>query len=318
MSMDYSVAIRTLGKAGEKYQILLNSLVCQSIRPKHILVYIADSYPLPKETIGIERYVYVTKGMVSQRALAYSEIDTEYILFLDDDVYLPEDGVEKMYNALISHKADVVAPDVFYNAKRSVTNKFMMAVSGRMWPRKDDKKWAYKVMKNSGYSYNANPSRNVYESQSNAGPCFFCSKENFLKIRFQDEKWLEYCSYPLGEDQVMFYKMFCIGLKQLTIFNTGIEHMDAGTTLMSEDKERALLYSDFRFKTIFWHRFIFKAEKCVLMKLWCCVSISYAFLFAFMISLLKLRFDILNVKYSAIKSGIEFIRSNEYKNLPLI
>lgn len=316
--MDYSVAIRTLGKAGAKYQILLNSLVVQTIRPKQVFVYIAENYPLPQETIGIEKYIYVPKGMVSQRALSYPEIDTEYILFLDDDVYLPVDGVEKLYNALVSRGADVVSPDVFYNAQRSGANKFMMAVSARMWPRKDDKKWAYKVMRSSGYSYNSNPSQDIYESQSNAGPCFFCSKENFLKIRFQDEKWLEHCSYPLGEDQVMFYKMFRTGLKQLTVFNTGIEHMDAGTTLMSEDKERALLYSDFRFKTIFWYRFIFKPERNIFKKIWCCMSILYAFLFAFMISTLKLRFDILKVKCSAIKSGIEFIRSNEYKSLPLI
>lgn len=316
--MEYTAVIRTLGKAGEKYQILLNSLSQQTISPSAIYVYIAEGYSLPKETVGTEKYVYVTKGMVSQRALPYSEIDTEYILFLDDDVYLPTDGVEKMYYALISRKADVVSPDVFNNAKRPVLNKIMMAISGRMWPRRDDKKWAYKIMSNSGYSYNANPSQDVYESQSNAGPCFFCSKESFLKIRFQDEKWLEHCSYPLGEDQVMFYKMFRKGLKQLTVFNTGIEHMDAGTTLMSEDKERALLYSDFRFKTIFWHRFIFKPEKNILKKIWSCVSILYAFSFAFVISLLKLRFDILKVKCSAIKSGIEFIESNEYKNLPLI
>ena len=83
--MEYTAVIRTLGKAGEKYQTLLDSLVSQMIPPKAIIVYIAEGYPVPAETVGIERYVYVKKGMVAQRALRYDEVDTEYMLFLDDD-----------------------------------------------------------------------------------------------------------------------------------------------------------------------------------------------------------------------------------------
>ena len=64
----YTAVIRTLGTAGEKYQVLLDSLAAQTIKPEAILVYIAEGYPLPKETIGIEQYIYVKKGMVAQRA----------------------------------------------------------------------------------------------------------------------------------------------------------------------------------------------------------------------------------------------------------
>ena len=68
--MQYTAIIRTLGTAGEKYQKLLNSLMAQTVRPKDIIVYIAEGYPIPKETVGIERYVFVKKGMVAQRALS--------------------------------------------------------------------------------------------------------------------------------------------------------------------------------------------------------------------------------------------------------
>ena len=44
--MDYTVVIRTLGVAGEKYQILLNSLNKQTILPSKILVYIAEGYEI--------------------------------------------------------------------------------------------------------------------------------------------------------------------------------------------------------------------------------------------------------------------------------
>ena len=50
--MKYTAVIRTLGKAGKKYQTLLDSLDKQTIPPVQILVYIAEGYTIPKETIG--------------------------------------------------------------------------------------------------------------------------------------------------------------------------------------------------------------------------------------------------------------------------
>lgn len=38
--MEYTVAIRTLGKAKEKYRCLLDSLVNQTIKPSRIFVYL--------------------------------------------------------------------------------------------------------------------------------------------------------------------------------------------------------------------------------------------------------------------------------------
>lgn len=316
--MEYTAVIRTLGTAGEKFQILLNSLNRQTIQPSKILVYIADGYPIPKETIGKEQYIYVKKGMVVQRALPYHEVDTEFILFLDDDVYLPESAVEQLYRYLTERNADVISPDVFPNAERSFLGKCLMMLSCRMVARRDDGKWGYKVMRNSGYFYNNHPKPGVYWSQTNAGPCFFCRKTDFLKIHFEDELWLDNMKYPLGEDQVMFYKMYLFGLKQLTWFHSGIKHLDAGSTMMNEEKERMLIYSDFRFKTIFWHRFIYLPDKYFLSRLYSILAICYTCFFTLFISLLKCNIDILKLKWKAIKDGISFIRSKEYKDLPLI
>ena len=316
--MQYTAVIRTLGTAGEKYQTLLNSLAAQTIQPTAILVYIAEGYQIPKETIDVEQYIYVKKGMVAQRALPYNEVKTEYMLFLDDDVYLPPTAVEALYDSLIQHHADIVSPDVFPNASRSRLGKLLMAISGRMLARQDDGKWAYRVMRNAGYSYNSNPSNDVYWSQTNAGPCFFCRKKDFLKINFKDESWIEKCTYPLGEDQVMYYKMYCYGLKQLTHFSSGIIHLDAGSTTQSMNKVRTLIFADFRFKTIFWHRFIFLPEQALLLKIWDCICLGYALLFTLLISLIKCEFSILKLKWSAITDGIRFIKSKEYQQLPRI
>ena len=311
---NYSVAIRTLGTAGTKYQSLLDSLMLQTVLPQNIFVYIAEGYPIPKETVGIEQYIYVKKGMVAQRALPYDEIDSEYILFLDDDVYLPPESVELMYKQLQENNADVISPDVFPNAQRSLASSLMMTISGRMRARRNDDIWGYKVMRTAGYSYNARPVKDVYWSQTNAGPCFLCLKSTMLNIHFEEELWLDNLSYAQGDDQVMFYKMYINGYKQLTTYSSGILHLDAGGN-RNPEKEKMLIYSDFRFKTIFWHRYIYSAHNNVMDKFWDCLSIIYAFTFAVLISVLKFRFDILKLKCSAIRDGIRFIKSEEYKSL---
>lgn len=314
--MEYTVVIRTLGKAGEKYQTMLESLKVQTIPPKNIFVYIAEGYPIPKETIDEERYIYVKKGMVAQRALPYSEVETEYILFLDDDLAFPPNTVEDMYKALINCHGDVISPDIFPNATRSLKSELMMTISGRMRARRCDKTWGYKVMRNGGYSYNKHP-QEVMSSQTNAGACFLCRKEDFLRLHFEDELWLDSTSYPLGEDQVMYYKMYLKGMKILTWYKNGFVHLDAGGNT-SPEKEQKLIYSDFRFKTIFWHRFIWQCEKGLLLKIWSILCIGYAFGFALGISILKGESKIFQLKRDAIKDGIAFIHSESYKKLPRV
>lgn len=316
--MDYSVAIRTLGKAGPKYQTLLNSLQFQTIKPRNIYVYIAEGYSLPEETIGEEQYIYVKKGMVAQRALQYEEIKSEYILFLDDDLFLPPDTVEKMFDFLHQERADVISPDVMPNHTRSFMGRMMMMISGRMLPRRFDHYWGYKVMLNSGYSYNVNPHKDIYVSQTNAGACFLCKKEDFLKIKFEDELWLDEMGYPLGEDQVMYYKMYLNGLKQLTWYTHNVVHLDAGANQSSIDKVKSLIFSDFRFKLIFWHRFVFQPHKNVLYKFTSILAILYTLIFTLVISIIKLDWQILEVKWSSIMNARDFMKSDTYRNLQKI
>lgn len=314
--MQYTAVIRTLGTAGEKYLRLLNSLDQQSLVPKDIIVYIAEGYPLPKETIGKERYIYVKKGMVAQRALLYNEVETDYILFLDDDLEFPSDTVENMYQRLLSFQADVISPDIFPNALRSLKSELIMTIASRMCARRWDNKWGYKVMRTCGYSYNKHPN-DIMQSQTNAGACFFCKKEDFLKVCFEEELWLDDMSYPIGEDQVMYYKMYLKGLKILTWYNHQFKHLDAGGNMTAE-KEQMRLYGDVYFKNVFWHRFIYIPEKSCIMKLWNIICIIYYLLFTLSISLLKCNFKILATKWKAINDAKNFINSQQYKMLPKI
>lgn len=312
----YTAVIRTLGTAGEKYRTLLESLAKQTIRPAKILVYIAEGYPIPQQTIGCEQYVYVRKGMVAQRALPYVEAETEYLLMLDDDLYLPESAVETMFRYLTEMQADVISPDVFPNAERPLSGKLMMAISGRMLARRNDGRWGYKVMRNAGYSYNTAPEPGVYWSQTNAGACFLCRKTDFLKIHFDEEQWMDRLKYALGDDQVMFYKMYLSGLKLLTWYHNGVRHLDAASATRDEEKERNRIYADFRFKTIFWHRFIYLPDTSRLGRLWSTVCMGYTLGFTLLVSLLKGKFGIMTLKWRAIRNGVRFIRSDAYRQLP--
>lgn len=317
MAFNYSAVIRTLGTAGEKYQKLLNSLVSQTIPPDAIYIYIAEGYPIPKETVGKEKYYYVKKGMMAQRALDYDQVKSEYILFLDDDLEFPDNTVEIMSDLLFSYNADVISPDIFKNSNRKLITEILMTLSGRMVPRLRESKWGYKIMSNGGYSYVKHPKHDVYESQTNAGACFLCKKNSFLSIDLQDELWIDRLPYAIGDDQIMYYKMYKRGLKSITWYKHGVIHLDAGNN-MTLEKEKARLYGDTYFKIIFWHRFIFMPEKNTLLRMKVCLALMYTFLMSLLISIIKMRFDMLSMKYNAILDAIGFIKSKEYTNLPLI
>lgn len=316
--MDYTVVIRTLGTAGEKYRIELDSLMSQTFPPEEIIVYIAEGYTIPDETCSKVQYVYVKKGMIAQRALPFDEVKTEWILFLDDDVYLPPTGVELLFKAVSESGADVISSDVFDNSSRSIKSELLMTVSGRMRARRGDRKWGYKVMRTAGYSYNKTPGRGVLLSQSNAGPCLLCRKSDFLKIRFNEELWLDTLPYALGDDQIMFYKMYLSGLKVMTLYGSGIEHLDAGGNLGNKEKEKRVVGADYFFRRVFFDRFILKPERNAMKRLWSRICIGYFYAFGMVVSAIKGEKEILRVKRDAINRANEFLKSEAYRALPLV
>lgn len=322
MTIAYSAVIRTLGRAGDKYQQLLDSLKTQTIKPKNVLVYIAEGYPLPKETIGTERFFYVKKGMVAQRSLPFDEVETEWMLFLDDDVYLPSDAVEKLLLELQQYRGQVIAPCTFYNHRQRPRIKFVKYLSGKEKCLFHNKRWGYKVIRTAGFAYNNNPAKPVYESQSNAGPCFLCRKKDFLSISYADELWLDKTFYALPDDQVMFYKMYKRGLKVLTSFDSGIVHLDAGTTMQSNpERECRLVFSEYRNKLIFWHRFIYLPDHNLLSRFLSVLALSYALVIQFIKCLVYFligKGKTAKAFFDGINDAKRYLKSSEYKSLPLI
>lgn len=241
----YTAVIRSLGKAGEKYQILLNSLVSQTHPPQKIIVYLAEGYEKPKETVGVEDIIYVPKGMVAQRALPYKEVSTEWMLFLDDDVSIEKWGVEKMLVDTIKAGADVCSFDAFPHHQLPLSSKIAMALLLSSIPRIGGKNKGYRVNFLGTDCYNPKPKNDFAFSTTNAGPAFICKKDDFLKIHFDEDIWLDKVPVAFPEDKVMYYKMHLNGLKILTHYNSGFFHMDAGTSTISHNSREKLLKCEY-------------------------------------------------------------------------
>lgn len=223
----YTVAIRTLGKAGDKYLTTLRSSRDQSLPPAAIFVYIPEGYPLPAETIGTEKYVRCPKGMVTQRSLSFEEITTDWILFLDDDMYLPPDAVRMFFDAQAMYDADCVTANVFPNHARSLVKKIVAACAVGELPHYDDR-WAFKIRRSSCYSYHNHP-RGVMPSQSGSFNCLLVRKSAYQTIHYEDERWLDRVGYAFGDDQLFYYKLYRYGFKVLVHYASGVRHLDAGT-----------------------------------------------------------------------------------------
>lgn len=251
---EYTAAIRTLGKAGTKYKRLLNSLLLQSHKPKKIIVYLAKGYEKPSETIGFEEVVYVNKGMVAQRALEYKEVETEWMLLLDDDLEIETDGVERLFKAAFKYNADVVAYDPFPHDKMSFKQKLTMGLLLSSIPRVRGRDKGYTLSCIGTDIYNNKPGE-VAWSNTNAGAAFICRKADFLKIKFEEELWLDDSPYAIPDDKVMFYKMYLHGLKILTHYNSGFTHLDAQTSTTSQ-RESKVAYSLARNNYIFYHLYV--------------------------------------------------------------
>lgn len=232
----YTAVIRTLGKAGSMYQTLLDSLITQTHPPIKIFVYLAEGYPKPKETVGVEEIVYVRKGMVAQRALPYDEVATEWILFLDDDIAIEPRGVENMFRETLNRGANVCAFDAFPHHKLSFKSKIANFVLLSSIPRYFNGTKGYTVNFLGTDCYNPYPRMKSAWSTTNSGNGFLCRKLDFLKIHLENDLWLDEAGFAIPEDKVTYYKMHLCGLKILTYYGDEFVHLDAGSTLASSDE----------------------------------------------------------------------------------
>lgn len=313
--MGYSVAIRTLGTSGEMFRRELISLHKQTLMPEKIVVYIAKGYERPDFQIGMEEYVWVKKGLVAQRALQYWEIDSEYILLLDDDVELQPNSVEIMMKAAMQYNADVVGADTFKNHEMSAMSKLSAMISNWVFPHWDQN-WAFKLNCHGSFSYINNPRKDCYPSQSCAGPASLWKKSTRLALHADDEIIYDSLKH-MTEDQTMFGKVYFSGYRLFVHFNTGIVHLDACVNSKSYDTDPKRYFFRSRRLFILWWRTCYERTGN---------KLGYSFVYAMkvlwlffvncMIAIEKRDLSITKHYISGIIEGFRFVHSNKYLLVP--
>lgn len=260
MNLTYSIAIRTLGTAGEKFRRELQSISAQTVQPEKVVVYIAKGYPRPEFTVGREEYVWVAKGMHSQRVLRYDEITSDCILMLDDDVLLAPDSAEKMLKAVEAYDIDCLGADVFENHKMPLSAKLYTAAANLVFPHYS-RKWAFKMHRNGSFSYNNRPVKSFYLSQTCGGPVMLWKKKTFLNMDMGDESWLDRLPFAYGDDTVESYKAYSWGARLGVLYDSGIVNLDAGTASSAYRRNPQRMYVRTKAQFLVWYRICYRTGK---------------------------------------------------------
>lgn len=218
MKCNYSIYIRTLGKGGQKYKCLIESIRKQTIQPKNVVVVLPEGYNKPKEQLGYERFAYSKKGMVQQRLFAIEDVTTPYVLLLDDDVEFESTFIEKLFITMQQANAQCCIPilkdyskinsHTFLTKIKHLINNFI----GSEVHKRIKGNFFMKINLFGGFIVNTHLQPNIqYYTQTGHGSNCFVESQAIKNIHFEDELWLEDSGYPLPEDQVMFYKLYLYG-----------------------------------------------------------------------------------------------------------
>lgn len=312
----YCAVIRTLGTAGVMFEIEINSLLAQFIPPEKIIAYIPDGYNIPifPNSEKIE-WIRSPKGMITQRSLPFDEVTTEWILFLDDDVYLAPDSVEKLFEGIAEYNGDAIS---FGNRKKQTLKTIVVNLCYGGRPHRSDI-WATKVNKGGRYSYNINPPRNVMRSQSGYGPCGLVKKSVYKAIHFEEERWQEDVSgYCLGDDQLFYNKMYLMGYKVLVHYDSDIVHLNASVSHKKND--RLVCKKSITQLSLVWHRSSYQLATGTFDRLSRiaafigCQSIELAVRIAKTIVYRKWYY--VPDFFKALLDGYKFTKTERYKSLP--
>lgn len=323
--IDYSVVIRTTGKAHEKYQALLDSIAALNIKPKEVIVVLPEGNALPEERLGDEKYYFSRKGMVTQRLKGIECCKTRYALVCDDDVVFESDFVERLYEPIHEGVASFSAAPLYSFLPPRGLNAILCTIMGSAVPMIFHRKERYiSVLKTSGYSYNRHldtKRKKYYETQSIPWTCFFADIEAFRALELEKECWLDAHGYASLDDQTMFYKAWLMGHKTVIVSDAFYEHLDGKTS--TRNNKPAVIYSMAFNRVVFWHRFIFSMDKSVLSKMISRLAFFYRMQwmrFWDYLSVLRKRMTIGDYRISrtGYLEGWEYIKSDEYKSLPNI
>lgn len=317
--MSYSVAIRTLGKS-RYLESELHEIFSQTVKPQKVLIFIAEGYPRPEFQIATEEYIFVKKGMMSQRLIPYEEMNSDYLLMLDDDISLQKDSVEQLLSAMEENDAHLVGADTFQNHKLPLIVKIKAALSNFVFPH-FSQKWAFKIHKNGSFSYINSPKKNFYPSQSCAGNAMLWRKDTYDKLYMQDELWLDLLPFAYGDDMLESYKVFKNGFKSGVVFDSGIIHLDQKSASAgyqaNPDKIKIRTMAQF---SIWWRTCYKPGNNGFFSQRLAIISFSFKIVWLFkvclILSLVKWNSFYIKNFLNGITEGWKFVNSDKFKSIP--
>lgn len=316
---EYSVIIRTVGKANEKYQKLLDSIAKLEPQPKQVLVVLPEGYPEPAQQLGWETFCYCPKGMVTQRLHGIDQCQTPYALICDDDVSFGEDFVRKLYEPLRNGAYQLSAAPLYSFLPAASPKAVYFFLCGAACPTVFHKNRYVSVLNTTGYSYNRKldpKKRKYYDSQSLPWTCFFADVNALRRIGLEEEIWLNDNIYAAYDDQTMFYKAWLRGIRSAVVVDAAYVHEDGKT---SPQDSRALTYCICRNRWIFWHRFLFGVKKNPLQKAWSAAAFGYLLLWTIIRSLTKRGSkEIFRLSMEGYRHGRQYTKSQAYRDLPRV
>lgn len=314
INFKYSVAIRTLGKAGAAYETTIRSLMAQTIPPQRIIVYIAEGYQLPMR-VADEIYVCCKKGMAHQRALSYEEIPDDYVLLCDDDLFFSEDAVEQLFIAMQENEADCISANMFPNHDMRFNTKIIKAILHGEYPS-CSKSLAFRIRCSSYFSYCNNP-YNVMESQSCAGACMLIKKSVNNSLCYEDEVWMDQFPYTSGQDQIFAHKLYRYGYRLFIHYAVGVFHLDAKTGHIKDEVQAD--FNKRKIRYIEWYRSIYEPGNNW-QKMLAVLSYYSYWSWLLVLSLISfiLRRNKFKVKnsFKALAEARQYIKSEDYNKIP--
>lgn len=324
MSFSYSVAIRTLGTAGEKYVQLIDSVLAQSVQPEKIIVVLPEGYDEPEYKTGKEQFVYSPKGMIEQRLFAVNYIDSEYILFCDDDVAFPDNFVDKLSDALLNKGYDCAAgPLLSFLPPKGLKYLIASIPGGACVMIHGRSKQYVRLLNTGGWSYNRSVKTDqhlFYDTDSLAWTCFCVKKKSVEAIHFQDEVWAGRNGYAAYDDQLFFTKLKLNGFRSCVVSDALYVHNDGKTS--TENLKLEPMYAHAHNHYVFWHRCLYAVSRNPIKKLWMIICVNYYIFMKLVYALIKpnggTRSVVFNTKKKAFRDAKKYVKSDEYLSLPSI
>lgn len=333
----YSIAIRTLGTAGEKFRQELESIARQTIQPERVIVYVAETSGVKfvDGTIGKEEYRYVKKGMVAQRALPYEELTSPYLLLLDDDVELAPDSAERLLKSLVENDVDAMGADCFKDQDMNFMLKTFAVLTNWVAPHSDGQ-WAYKVTRTGAFNYLSK--RKIAEmrdekmrdyglclpTQKLDGPCVMWKKDSMLALHWEDELWMDRLSeFAYGDDLVESYKCYVNGGKLMLNYDAGVTYLNAKTASSSYHHTHRKYYIRSLMSAMIWYRTRYqvnvecKRENVNLMVLAFVLKSVWLLLVNIIAGLLLLDIRIPIYYIQGLVDAWRYTNSKEYREIPV-